>query len=136
MCDSDNEFQLNFFAPEVKQSVAESLLPHGMIYTQDITVTSRPVIQFSPPPTKTFTTRGLYRFFKKSQDYSPESKGLKQICGFKESLQYVDSEFQKISKTAKKFTLNWESNTILNENSIYFAGPVNIWMKSVFVKSL
>lgn len=94
-CSPENTFQLNFFVPEVKVSDTS--------YTQNCT--TEPA-QFRITPSKSFTTRGLYRFLKKCEKLSTDKKGPTQSYGFNSSIEYVDSEFQKVSKTAKKFSLD------------------------------
>jgi len=94
-CSPENRFQLNFFVPEVKDC--------GNSCSQ-ICTTEPP--QFRITTSKSFTTRGLYRFLKKCEKLSPDKKGPTQSYGFNSSIEYVDSEFQKVSKTAKKFSLD------------------------------
>ena len=44
--------------------------------------------QFRITPSKSFTTRGLYRFLKKCEKLSTDKKGPTQSYGFNSSIEY------------------------------------------------
>ena len=48
--------------------------------------------QFRITTSKSFTTRGLYRFLKKCEKLSPDKKGPTQSYGFNSSIEYRSFE--------------------------------------------